>query len=107
MAFGDFFTIFKHYFRCCCFTTEVDHHKEGRSNHTGIGNRGNRGGIGSGSGSGSENDSNSPFSFDDLSNPLTPMTGSSSSSSLEDYRIYQRPKFKPYVGIIPANYYSD
>ena len=99
-ASGNFFTIFKNYFKCscCCFTDEVKDHKEGSNHHAGIGNRG-----GSGSGSGSS----SPFSFDDLSNPLTPMTSSSSSSSLEDYRIYQRPKFKPYVGIIPANYYND
>lgn len=102
MASGNFFTIFKNYFKCgcCCFSSEVNDRKEGSNHHAGIGSGiGNRGGSGSGS--------SSPFSFDDLSNPLTPMTGSSSSSSLEDYRIYQRPKFKPYVGIIPANYYSD
>jgi len=102
MASGNFFTIFKNYFKCgcCCFSSEVNDRKEGSNHHSGIGSGiGNRGGSGSGS--------SSPFSFDDLSNPLTPMTGSSSSSSLEDYRIYQRPKFKPYVGIIPANYYSD
>lgn len=102
MASDNFFTIFKNYFKCCCFMNEVDDSKEGRKyTGSGSGGIGNRGGNGSGSGS------SSPFSFDDLSNPLTPLTNSSSSSSLEDYRVYQRPKFKPYVGIIPANYYSD
>jgi hypothetical protein len=47
----------------------------------------------------------SPYSFDDLTNPLSPMTTSSSGSSIDSF--YKRPKFKPYVGIIPANYYSD
>ncbi len=98
-ASGNFFTIIKNYFKCgcCCFTNEMNDHKEG-SNYAGSG-----GGIGISNRGGST----SSFSFDDLSNPTTPLTNSSSSSSLEDYRIYKRPNFKPYVGIIPANYYSD
>jgi len=101
-ASGNFFTIIKNYFKCgcCCFMNdEVNSHKG--SNHDGSGGSGisgisNRGG------------STSSFSFDDLSNPTTPLTSSSSSSSIEDHRIiYKRPKFKPDVGIIPSNYYSD
>lgn len=102
-----FFTMLKIYFHCCanrcshCFNTKD---------------------------AGDTNNANEPdrdtlctthvdynqFTFDDLSNPNTPMTSSSSSSSLESYKTpylysypYKRPQFKPYIGIIPKNYYSD
>ena len=87
----NFFTRFQTYFKCCwcrecCLTS-----KERDENSTCDSN------ISTGDGS--------PYSFDDLSNPRSPMTNSSSGSSIDSF--YKRPKFKPYVGIIPANYYSD
>lgn len=90
---NNFFTIFENYFKCCscrgcCFSNEKIH-----------GNESNISDITSGN--------SSPYSFDDISNPRTPMTSSSSCSSIEESLVYRRPKFKPYVGIIPANYYSD
>jgi len=96
---SSFFTILKTYFKCCtnrcscCFNTK----KEDEPSHDDIY---------------SQYGENSPFSFDDISNPGTPgtpMTWSSSSSSLESYKNqpYKRPQFKPYIGIIPSNYYSD
>lgn len=88
-----FFTIIKNYFRCsccCCFEKKKEEPKNSQPSYI-------------------LNGDNSPFSFDDLSNPSTPITLSSSSSSLDDSfnRTYKRQQFKPYVGIIPANYYSD
>lgn len=90
-----FFTIIEKYFECCtkrctcCFNVKKEEHE------TTI--------IQSGD--------NTPFTFDDMSNPRTPgtpITWSSSSSSLESYNTpYKRYQFKPYVGIIPTNYYSD
>ncbi len=95
---SQFFTMLKTYFQCCtnrcscCFNKK----KEDESSHDDIY---------------SQYGENSPFSFDDISNPGTPgtpMTWSSSSSSLESYKTpYKRPQFKPYIGIIPSNYYSD
>ncbi len=96
-----FFTTLTNYFKCClcrdgcCFTTKnADEH------------------INSGSGfdrSGSSNsisgDDSSPYSFDDISNPRSPMTNSSSNSSIDSF--YKRPKYKPHLNIIPTNYYID
>ena len=98
MASGNFFTTFKNYFklcscRGCCFANlgdgdGVDQRSNGASTNISAG------------------DSSPSYSFDDLSNPLSPtMTNSSSGSSIDSF--YKRPKFKPYVGIIPANYYND
>ena len=91
-----FFTIIEKYFQCCtkrctcCFNVK----KEERETTYDI-----------------PSGENSPFTFDDMSNPGTPgtpITWSSSSSSLESYNTpYKRNQFKPYVGIIPTNYYSD
>lgn len=96
---SSFFTMLKTYFQCCtkqcscCFNTknEVEHSHDNIFSQYG---------------------ENSPFSFDDISNPGTPgtpMTWSSSSSSLESYKNqpYKRPQFKPCISIIPSNYYSD
>jgi len=103
-----FFTMLKTYFHCCanryscCFNSN-DANEPQRD--TTIHN---------------EHVDYNQFTFDDLSNPNTPntpMTSSSSSSSLEDYKThlypypypypYKRPQFKPIIGIIPTNYYSD
>lgn len=102
---SQFFTILKTYFQCCanrcscCFNKKVDDEHSRDNTYS------------------SQYSDSSPFSFDDISNPRTPgssgspgtpMTWSSSSSSLESYNTpYKRHQFKPYVGIIPANYYSD
>lgn len=92
---SQFFTILKTYFngcttQCSCCFNKKKEHEPSRDN------------------SYSQYDEHSPFSFDDISNPGTPMTWSSSSSSLESYKTpYKRPQFKPYIGIIPSNYYSD
>ena len=90
-----FFTIIKSYFQCCanrcscCFNKKVDDEPSLDNTYS------------------SQYRDSSPFSFDDISNPRTTST-SSSSSSLESYNTpYKRQQFKPYVGIIPANYYSD
>jgi len=97
----NFFTIFDTYFKCCwkrncCFAAKDYDEKR---NYDDI-NRIRNDIIGNGD--------VSPYSFDDLSNPLTPVTNSSSSSSLStDTITYKRPKVKSYVSIIPANYYTD
>ena len=98
---SQFFTILKTYFQCCANRCSYCFNKKEEDNP-----------------SYSSHDilyksHYSQFSFDDLSNPKTPgtpMSWSSSSSSLESYnntQPYKRPQFKPYIGIIPANYYSD
>lgn len=104
MASGNFFTTFKNYFklcscRGCCFA------KDGGGNGNGADR--NDGGRGSGTNSNmSAGDSSPSYSFDDLSNPLSPtMTNSSSGSSIDSF--YKDSKFKPYIGIIPANYYRN
>ena len=92
---NSFFTILQNYLRCCsdrCYS------------NTNVGNDECVSG-GGGSGGGLVRD----YSFDDLSSttPKTPISWSSS-SSLEDYKVaYKRPSIKPYIGIIPTNYYSD
>jgi len=97
-----FFTMLKAYFQCCtnrcscCFNNQNKEENEPSRDNITYNPSGD----------------NSPFSFDDLSNPSTPgtpITWSSSSSSLDSYKNqpYKRPQFKPYIGIIPANYYSD
>lgn len=96
-----FFTTFNDYFKCClcrdscCFTTKTTDENSKSSN--GFGRSGSNTSINTGDGS--------PYSFDDLSNPLSPMTTSSSDSSIDS--LYKRSKFKPYVGIIPAHYYHE
>ena len=96
-----FFTTFNNYFKCCwcrdgcCFTTK--NADENSKSSSGFGRSGSDPSISAGD--------RSPYSFDDLSNPLSPMTNSSSGSSIDS--MYKRPKFKPYVGIIPAHYYND
>jgi len=98
MATDNFFTTLQNYFKCCfwcrsggcCFAEKNVKDGENSSSSESVGL-----GIGD----------RSPYSFDDLSNPLSPMSNSSSGSSIDSF--YKRPKFKPYVGIIPANYYSD
>lgn len=89
---SSFFTILQSYFKCCtdrCYSN-----------------------TNSGGGSGSVSDVSGlvrDYSFDDVSSttPKTPISWSSS-SSLEDYKVaYIRPSFKPCIGIIPTNYYSD
>ena len=95
-----FFTIFQTYFKCCTERTGCCCcHKDVTNENS----RYNENNIGNGD--------TSPFSFDDLTS-TTNDSGStstwSSSSSLEDYKIQHiRPKFKPFIGIIPANYYRD
>ena len=88
MATNNFFTILQNYIKSCWCSSDgcciVE--KEG-------------GGIGIGMGDGS------PYSIDNFSNSDTPMTKSSSDSSIDS--IYKRPNFKPYIGIIPANYYTE
>ncbi len=97
MPIDNFFTIFKNYFklcfcRDCCLSKDADERSADRYNSSDNSNM-------------SAGDK-SPYSFDDLSNPLSPsMTNSSSGSSIDSF--YNRPKFKPYVGIIPANYYNE
>ncbi len=90
-----FFTIIEKYFHCCtkrcscCLNVKKEEHETSHEIQYG---------------------ENSPFSFDDMSNPGTPGTSItwSSSSSLESYNgSYKRQQFKPYVSIIPTNYYSD
>lgn len=91
-----FFTIIEKYLQCCtkrftcCFNVKKEERETIYDFPTG---------------------ENNPFTFDDISNPgtpETPITWSSSSSSLESYNIpYKRHQFKPYVGIIPTNYYND
>ena len=99
-----FFTMLKTYFHCCanryscCFNTNDANEPHRDTKHN-------------------EHVDYNQFTFDDLSNPNTPMTSSSSSSSLEDYKTplypypypypYKRPQFKPIIGVIPTNYYSD
>lgn len=100
MATDNFFTTLQNYFKCCfwcrseccCFSEKPAKDSESSSSSS-------SGSVDLGIGD------SSPYSFDDLSSPLSPMTSSSSGSSLDN--LYKRPKFKPYVGIIPANYYSD
>lgn len=107
MVSEDFFTIVKNYFKCscCCLTNDGNRaSKESGDGRKGWSGDGDGDCDGNGNGNGG---SSSPFSFDDLSNPLTPLTGSSSSSSLNEHLIYKRPKFTPCIGIIPSNYYSD
>lgn len=91
-----FFTTFTKYFPCCtyrscCFTTnESSIHNLENNNHVDE----------------HQNDSDySNYSFDDLSNPLSPMTNSSSSSSIDS--LYKRQTYRPYVGIIPTHYYNN
>ena len=96
-----FFTILKTYFHCCttrgscCYTTKIDEY----SNKPSTMNAGDK----------------SPF-FEDLSSPSnqgTPITWSSSSSSLDGFTPpYKKPTVKPTfksynISIIPTNYYSD
>lgn len=92
---SQFFTILKTYFQCCanrcccCFNKKVEDEPSCENTYS------------------NEYRENSPFSFDDISNPRTPST-SDSTSSFESYNTpYKRQQFKPYIGIIPANYYSD
>lgn len=102
-----FFTTFNDYFKCClcrddcCFTTKNADDNRKSDGDSGFGKSGSNSSIISiisiGDGS--------PYSFDDLSNPLSPMTTSSSGSSIDS--MYKRPKFKPYVGIIPTHYYNN
>jgi hypothetical protein len=91
-----FFTTFTNYFHCCadrgcCFATKESNIHNHESNI--------------------HNDENhvdsdySPYSFDDYSNPISPMTNSSSSSSIDS--LYKRQTYRPYVGIIPAHYYNN
>lgn len=101
---NQFFTILETYFRCCtkrcscCFNTKEKNDPADSSYNIYPYNM---------------NGENSPFSFDDISNPNTPNTSSitlsSSSSSLDSlkppYKRYQQ--FRPYMSIIPTNYYSD
>jgi hypothetical protein len=95
---NSFFTILQDYLRCCsdrCYS----------NTNTNTNDSGGSGGGGGGGGGGIVRD----YSFDDLSSttPKTPISWSSS-SSLEDYKVaYKRPSIKPYIGIIPTNYYSD
>ena len=100
MAADNFFTTFKNYFKLCscrggcCFTKD------------GSGNGADRSDGGSGTNSNMSAGDSSPYSFDDLSNPLSPtMTNSSSGSSIDSF--YKDSKFKPYIGKIPANYYRN
>lgn len=95
---SSFFTILQSYFKCCtdrCYSNT---------------NSGGGGSCGGGGGSGSDvSGLVRDYSFDDVSSttPKTPISWSSS-SSLEDYKVaYIRPSFKPCIGIIPTNYYSD
>lgn len=104
MAADNFFTTFKNYFKLCSCRGGCCFAKDGSGN----GNGADRNGEGSGSGTNSNMSAgdSSPYSFDDLSNPLSPtMTNSSSGSSIDSF--YKDSKFKPYIGIIPANYYRN
>ena len=96
-----FFTVLKTYLHCCTtrcsWCSKNDEYSNNSSSTLGDGDK-------------------SPFSFEDLSSPSnqgTPITWSSSSSSLDGItppykRINARPTFKPYnISIIPTNYYSD
>ena len=97
---ASFFTMFKTYFHCCTTRCTWCSKNDEYSNNSSTPNDGDK----------------SPFSFEDMSSPSnqgTPITWSSSSSSLDGFtppykRIIARPTFKPYnISIIPTNYYSD
>ena len=86
MATDNFFTTLQNYVKCCFWC---------RSGSCFFADK--RGGLGTGD--------DSPYSIDNFSNSDTPMTKSSSESSIDS--TYTRPKFRPYIGIIPANYYTE
>jgi hypothetical protein len=96
MPTSTFFTILHKYFECCfCKCCNVDKtNEETTPSSFFIYNS-------------SEGD-NSPFSFDDMSNPSTPITLSSSSSSLDSYNIQNKPYKRKNIniGIIPSYYYD-
>ena len=104
MAADNFFTTFKNYFKLCSCRGGCCFAKDGGN---GNGNGADRNGEGSGgTNSNMSAGDSSPYSFDDLSNPLSPtMTNSSSGSSIDSF--YKDSKLKPYIGIIPANYYRN
>ena len=96
-----FFTVLKTYLHCCTtrcsWCSKNDEYSNNSSSTLGGGDK-------------------SPFSFEDMSSPSnqgTPITWSSSSSSLDGFtppykKINVKPTFKPYnISIIPTNYYSD
>lgn len=92
MTLDNFFTIFKNYIKSCWCSSDGCCIVEKERGGDGIG-------IGIGIGDGS------PYSIDNFSNSDTPMTKSSSDSSIDS--IYKRPNFRPYISIIPANYYTE
>lgn len=97
-----FFTTFTNYFKCClcrdgcCFVTK-DIGDENILSASGFDRSGSSNSISGGDGS--------PYSFDDISNPRSPITNSSSNSSIDSF--YTRTKYRPNFGIIPKNYYID
>lgn len=107
------FTIIKSYFQCCTNRCSFCYNNKDNDDKPQV--------LPSRIYTYNTNDDNSPLSsFDDVispgtsgspGTPETPMTWSSSSSSLESYKSpyppYKRPQFKPFISIIPTNYYSD
>ena len=97
-----FFTTLTNYFKCClcrdscCFVTK-DIGDENIRSGSGFDRSGSSNSISGGDGS--------PYSFDDISNPRSPMTNSSSNSSIDSF--YTRTKYRPNFDIIPKNYYID
>ena len=98
MSTSNFFTILNKYFHCCICRCCIDKTKEEEtSSDASIYNNNTTG-------------DNSPFSFDDLSNPSTPITSSSSSSSLDSFNgqhIAYKRKSIISIGIIPSYYYNS
>ena len=106
MITSNFFTILQKYFQCCmsrCCMTETEENRNAPSLNT----------------SASfiiANNNRNPFTFDDMSNPSTPMTWTSSNSSLDssnDPSLYLQSSSSYYkrknihIGIIPASYYDN
>ena len=98
-----FFTTLTNYFKCClcrdecCFVTKDIVGDEDLRSRSGFHRSGSSNSISGCDGS--------PYSFDDISNPRSPMTNSSSDSSIDSF--YKRTKYKPHFGIIPTNYYIE
>jgi hypothetical protein len=107
MITSNFFTILQKYFHCCmcrCCMTETEENRNGQPLNA------------SASASVLANNNRNPFTFDDMSNPSTPMTWSSSNSSLDssnDPSLYLQSSSSYYkrknihIGIIPSSYYPS
>ncbi len=91
-----FFTILDKYFHCCM--CRCCNEKTAEENRTPTSSESSR--------IYNINDTYNPFTFDDLSNPSTPMSLSSSTSSFDsiDYKPHKRKNIP--IGIIPSYYYT-